>query len=98
MGYNPDDMVSFTTRLFHYALFGTLMSGAIEVYLFTLDYRVRIVMNLIILAEIVKQEYFIWAEQPCEKIDDALRADDEAPRTNGASYYGNQRLPEPHLA
>jgi hypothetical protein len=98
MAYNSEDMITFPTRLFHYALFGTLMSAAIEVYLATLDYRLRILMNLAIVLGIIKEEYMIWDDIPIEKIDATLRADDKAPINYGSSNFGNQRLPEPHMA
>jgi hypothetical protein len=101
MAYDPEDMVSFTARCFHYALFGTLMSATIEVYLATLAYPYRILMNLMIVAAIIKQEMEILNETTQlnkEKIDDAADPVDEAPTHDGSPDYGDQRLPEPHLA
>jgi hypothetical protein len=101
MAYDQEDMVSFPTRLFHYALFGTLMSGAIEVYLANLDYHYRILMNLMMVAAIIKQEIEILNELTVinkEKIEAEEPNDDEAPIHDGPLDYGDQRLLEPHLA
>jgi hypothetical protein len=94
MEYDHNYMISLNTRIFHYILFGTLMTAAIEVYLATLDYRFRILMNFILIAGLIKEECIIMME----KIELPHQANEQAPIYDGSSDNGDQYLPEPHLA